>query len=529
MESKWPFMLIAFGLVFLLGLVISSLERTNVMNNWENRRCDLPVMVAAAFFKQDSDPRSKTEFAKDNFNFCMKSYVDKFIAILAAPINAMLEKQVNLTGNSLNALNAIRVVATNLYTTFSTYMEQFYRRFNTSVFEISRIVQYFRMAMGRANAMVMSMLYSGITLFRGMLNAIQFVIKVILIVCAIMIAVIIVLWFVLFPVIPLIISTLGAIVTTVIALSMVISSQVADQANKSKGPFCFDQHTRITIIEEDGTRKQIPIKEIKVGSTLSDGSKVTAVITMDGKNVPLYNVEGIRVSGSHLIKGTDGQWKSVCEDERAIPTQDTCEILYCLNTTSHNIPIDSTTQGTKAPLLFRDWEEFAEHDIKGHYSWNFIVLKLLNKYSSYSKWKDSLTISTEVPLLSPNMKVKTANGYVEVSKLVIGVTHVLDKDGKPQRVLGVVSGEAGKGKTINGTWHTELFEWEQGVWRKGHSTVIDGIHDMIGQNLITESGEFVIWDERNKTDKVVRDFTDIGHHTIHETYPLVASRLRIYE
>ena len=35
MDTKWPFMLIAFGLTLALGLTIASLERTGVMNNWD--------------------------------------------------------------------------------------------------------------------------------------------------------------------------------------------------------------------------------------------------------------------------------------------------------------------------------------------------------------------------------------------------------------------------------------------------------------------------------------------------------------
>jgi len=69
MDSKWPFMLIVFGLIFALGLTIASLERTSVMNNWANRRCELPVVTASMFFKPDSDPRTKGDFSKDNFNF----------------------------------------------------------------------------------------------------------------------------------------------------------------------------------------------------------------------------------------------------------------------------------------------------------------------------------------------------------------------------------------------------------------------------------------------------------------------------
>ena len=523
METKWPFMIIAFGLVFLLGLVISGLERKNVMKNWDKRRCELAVMAAAGFFKDMSDPRTKTQFAKDNFDFCMGSFVDSFLNKLMKPVGAMFEKQVNLTDSSLGMLNSIRTINQTLYNTLSSYLEQFYRRFNNSVFEISRITQYFRMAMQRMNAMAVSMIYSGISMFRGMLNSIQLVIKVILIICGIMIAIIIVLWFVLFPFIPLIISTLGAIVTTVFALTMVISATVADQAENSKGPFCFTKDTMIPL-EKDGKEIFVSINHVKIGDKLVDGGIITAIIEMDGMNIPLYDVEGVFVSGSHLIKGTDGEWKAVADDERAIVTNKMVDILYCLNTTTHNIPIKSN----KGMIYFRDWEEFAEEDTRGHYTWNYEVLKELNKYVSYDKWKKSLTISTEVPLLSENSKVKTSDGYQLLSSITIGNEKIMDKNGKEQKVLGKVKGELEGVKGKDG-WHTELFEWIDDVWIKGSSTVKEGKEKMIGENIITESGEFIIWDDDNKVDKVIRDFTDIGYKAIYKTYPLVGARLRIYE
>ena len=530
MESKWPFMLIAFGLVFLLGLVLSGLERTNVMKHWDKRRCDFAVMAAAGFFKEDADPRSRTEFAKDNFQFCMGTFVDKFLTTLMVPVSAMFEKQVNITENSMGVMTSIRMIAQTLYNTLSSYLDQFYRRFNSSIFEISRIMQYLRMAMDRINAMAVSMIYSGIIMFRGMINSIQFVIKVILIICGIMIAAIIVLWFVLFPVIPIIISTLGAIVLTVAAMASIISSQVSADAKRSRGPFCFDRNTLISIIDNHGKERQVPVTDIKLGDQLSsDAGSITAIIVMDGMDVPLYDVNGIRVSGSHLIKGTDGQWKCVSDDERAKPMDDTAKVLYCFNTSTHNIPVYSSIQHTT--IMFRDWEEFAENDTLGHYFWNYVVLKYLNGVSSYSKWKDSMTIFTEVPLLGSRTKVKTKSGYVELSKIKMGEQQgIVDKNGRLQKVMGKVFGHVENASSKTGpTWHTELFECVNQVWIKGESTVTKGKEIIQGENIITETGELIIWDEKERRDKVIRDFTDIGYKSIHETYPLVASRLRIYE
>ena len=540
MESKWPLMLIAFGLVFLLGLTISGLERKNVMKHWDKRRCEFAVMAAAGFFKEDDDSRSKTQFATDNFEFCMKSYVDKFMALLMAPISAMMSKQMDLTTGSMDMMNGLRQIAQTLYSELSKYVDMFYQRFNASVFEISRVVQYLRMAMRRITGTVMALLYSGITMFRGMINAIQFVIKVILIICAIMIAILIVLWFVLFPVIPLILSTLGAIVTTIFLLSAVISAQVADQANSSKKGFCFAKDTLVRVRCADGKECLREVQEIRVGDMLlsthqeatdatdaTDATAVTAVLEMDGLGVPLYDVEGILVSGSHLIKGTDGIWKSVCDDERARPVADTSNTLYCFNTTTHVIPVYSPCTRTAIP--FRDWEEFSDEDEKGHYLWNYLILKLLNDHANYASWKDSLTVSTDVPLMSDTTKVKTTDGFVPLSQLRLG-SKVLDGKGETQRVVGKVQGEASAHKKrIRGQWTTELFERDNGVWRKEQGTLVAGPDAVQGGNLITETGELVIWDDVENREKVIRDFTDIGYTTIHETYPLVASRLRIYE
>lgn len=532
MEAKWPFMLITFGLIFALGLTISGLERGSVMNNWTSRRCDLPVMMAAAFFKPDSDPRTKSEFAKENFDFCMKTYIDKFINLLMAPINALFGKQLNIAGNALDSLSGIRQIAATLYETLLSYLDTYYRKFNASVYEMSRIVQYLRMAMRRANAVVMSFLYSGITMFRGMLNTIQFVIKVIMIIIGIMLAIIIVLIFVLFPVIPLILAVLGAIVSSVLALSMVMSAEVAQQAENSKGGFCFSSWTHVATIDKNGKEVITPISELNIGDELAyNCGKITAVIQMNGEGVPLYHMNGIFVSGSHLVKGIDGAWRAVADDERAIETKRESSVLYCFNTTTHTIPV--YTSSKPEIILFRDWEEMADDDERGQYEWNYQVLKMLNKLSNYDAWKGGLTLSSTIPLMSRNTKIKTTYGFVPIDRIFIRISNILDSKGNTACVLGAVAGLVENVDAIamqkRQSWNTELYELKDKVWIKSKSTVLAGKDTIEGMTLITESGEFIIWDEIEQRERIVRDFTEVGYKTIHETYPFVADRLRITE
>lgn len=534
MEAKWPFMLIVFGLLVLLGLTIASVERTSVMKNWTTRRCDLPVAFAGAFFKPESDPRSANDFAKDNFEFCMKSYVDKFITLFMGPITTLFGKQVDATNSAADSVNSMRSATQTMYTVFSGYVDRMFEKVKTSAFELNRIIQYLRMAVGRVSAIAMSMIYSGLSLFRGMISAFQFVIRVVLIICTIMLIIIILLWFVLFPVIPLILGTLTAIVSLVFALSMVMSQSLGAEAQSSKGGFCFAEGTLVGVKQADGTIRLTAVGDIHVGDELdANAGRVTATIQMDGKGVELYNLNGIIVSGSHLVKGTDDKWKLVATDERAVRSiNHKSPFLYCFNTTSNTIPV-SSEDGSY--LLFRDWEELDNEDEEGQIRWNYMILTMLNMRANtsikdtFASWGKDLLKPAEVGVAGKRIKIRTNKGFVPLSEIQVGDYHVVDRNGDAQRVLGVIRAEVEdvQYNTRKDIWHTSFYEWQENAWIRGSSAnlITKPNASIEGISLITESGEYILWDEVNHKEKIVRDFTEVGYRTIHETYEFVSNRL----
>ena len=46
-----------------------------------------------------------------------------------------------------------------------------------------------------------------------------------------------------------------------------------------------------------------------------------------------------------------------------------------------------------------------------------------------------------------------------------------------------------------------------------------------GISLITDTGEYIVWDDETKQEKIVRDFTEVGHQNIHKTYAFMSDRL----
>jgi hypothetical protein len=539
MDAKWPFMLITLGLLILLGISISTIEKSSVLRNWNKRRCEFPVMAAGMFFKPKDDPRSSSQFASDNFTFCMKSYVEKFIELAFSPFQAVFSKHTAIAGDAMNMLGTLRNITKAMYDAFLGFMQPFFRRFTASIYEMGRIVQYLRMAVRRANAVMMSMLYQGLTMFRGMINTIQFIIKVVLIICGIMLAIIIILIFILFPFIPLILSVLGAIIATILGMIMVISGSV-DKAVSMKQGFCFGKSTKIFVKAEDGSNKLVSVSQVKLGDELAHNcGKVTAVIRMEGNDIKLYNLKGIFVSGTHVVETEDKDWKLVAEDKRSIKTEQTSSILYCFNTTTNKIPIyapELVEKSTKNRVIFfRDWEEIPDEDLKGQYGWNYTILKTLNNSSNYMKWKDGLSRFNNTPLLSEDTLIKTMKGYISLKEIQYKKTteKVVDRYGQEQFILGVVDAYVENVDVdINNKsgWHTELYEWDKdnNIWIKGISTINPGNKTLKGKTLITSKGEIIIWDNITKSEKVIRDFTDIGYNSIHQTYSYVAERLRLY-
>lgn len=135
---------------------------------------------------------------------------------------------------------------------------------------------------------------------------------------------------------------------------MVMDGEMASEASSDKSGFCFSGNTKVPVKKGDKI-VLTKVSDIKIDDEIENCGNVTAVIKMNGENVQLYNVHGILVSGSHLILGTDNVWKCVSNDERAKAVHNKSKILYCFNTTSHNINVYSPTLDSN--IKFRDWEE----------------------------------------------------------------------------------------------------------------------------------------------------------------------------
>ena len=148
-----------------------------------------------------------------------------------------------------------------------------------------------------------------------------------------------------------------AIYMVVLTLTIVMKIMIEDTFDIATSgtpgkPSCFDGDTPI-LLKNGKTKKIIDVKN---GDELIDGGIVTGTFISATRGQSIYNLDDILVTGEHkiyhnnlgLIKIKNHPESILIEDYRK-------ELVYCLNTTTKNIPIKN--------YIFTDWDELDNFDL----------------------------------------------------------------------------------------------------------------------------------------------------------------------
>jgi hypothetical protein len=477
-----PLFLLTFAFSLGIGFLFATTDRQDVMAHWDEKRCNLPVMLFGNFYKPTENSKSDIQFATENFQFCASKIVEQAMKVVAAPIMEVMNQQLDIFAVLGKIIGGVREMVGNFFRTFSNLLEGMFQRFMAISFEIRRIFIEFFSMMSRASAIGMSTVFAGMATIVGIQNVFDFIVKVVLIVIGIMAAIIIVLIFILFPVMPVILTT----ITVMIAAGI-------GAAGENAGVFCFTPGTRIKL--KDG--REIPIEMLSLDDRLENDAIVEGILQTNGSTTDVYQLGKVYVSGDHLVFYEPlNEWICVKDHPHAHKQVKREPILYCLNTSTHTVEIGG--------FRFSDWEELPETSTGG---WNQLVATILHGIAAPS--------TKNYPLLSGAWFAKTPTGNVRVRDLRMGDT-IMDENGSLTNVLGIYYGLDDIASTNKCYWMSDsIWVRAEAHWKQvGISTC--EVHRMNGFHLITDSGTFMIYDD--STSFCVRDFTEVGIHRISETY-----------
>jgi len=494
----WPIILITIGFLSYAAYSYVNMERETIMADWANQRCNPLVMIAASYLKPENDPQTPGDFAAGNFQFCMKQIVQDIMAIVMAPVSFVMGEQANGVKIVMDAFNSIREIIATMMKEFMSFFAPVFKKFNDITYQIGIVFQKLKSAFQKANSMLLSTVFIGLSFIQTMNNMINLTIKVVFIILDIMIALLVILFFVLWPLIPLL------IIPVIVAISSLGGIRGKAAASR-KGAFCFVPDTPLCLANGGTCR----IDEVQIGTKLLDGSTVEGILVLEGIDTPLFDLEGIHVSGSHLVKGVHG-WHSVAEDERARLVSFRVPQLYCLNTSNRIIPIQSAAGAT---IQFRDWEEIDADDEEGQEGWDKLVSRILGKVTDLSS-NDTFC------LMDPQMQIPTTAGTRALQDLRIGDAIELSYNNST-RVIGLVKGRV-RGRGATG-WMSSCIQKISTATYVRQTTLEPAPEELIGAHVITESGRLMA--HRGGQLIELRDFTEVGLHQIAHTYSFVAQRL----
>jgi hypothetical protein len=185
---------------------------------------------------------------------------------------------------------------------------------------------------------------------------------------------------------------------------------------------CFDRKTKFMLL--DNSYKYI--EELNPNDILLDGSIVTAKIKVSAKDLDMFNLNGIIVSESHIVKYKN-KWIPVREHPSA------CKIhiynepyLYCLNTSTKTIILNKT--------IFTDWDEIYDES-----------LEYLLNYKTPKKTEDiSLFFDCG---FEKNTKIRLINEEKTISKINIG--DILSTGGIVYGIVELANNNLGNEKLYN--------------------------------------------------------------------------------
>ena len=481
--------MLTVGMATMMGLT----DIQAIMNDWTNRRCDIDIMFSAFLYKPYDDPRSTSEFAGDNFTFCVKTIFNEGIKILVTPVLAILGKQLDVTDVLKEIFNILRTIKANAMASFMKILDPVWKRFAKTALLFSQNFQRMLSAMSRVGAIALATLYMGMGIQIAIQNTIDFVVKVVIIIMNILVALVAILFLILWPLIPFVILP---------TIDMLEAAGFGDRLGGLRSGFCFDPSTLITL----KTSERVPIGSLKAGDRLWDGSEVEGVLIVDGSLELLYSIDSILVSGDHLLYDERSkEWIPVLHHPSAKHVSYRSKTLVCLRTTNREINL----RGSKSMWKFRDWEELPSgYDAE----WEMIIHHLLNK-----EIKKTEKAPSDYPMIGASCEILHGTGEKRpISSVKIG--DLIFGDSGATRVTGIYKGTlVPEDSFTDGVW-IKKEKWEH-LEPSGRGSLKPGYH------LTTESGTF--WVDTKEFSGFVRDFTEVGVERLSLTYPFVQAILSI--
>ena len=323
-------------------------KRQDIVDDWAVQRCNPKYMPFAGYI---THPEGKTafEYTGENFQYCVQKILVNITGGVVNPIQYVVGSLTFIFKMIQAAIQQIRQIMSLIRTRIAKFADDILKRVLNLMIPLQALfislMDAFNKIQGVMTASLFTMLGSYLTLKSLMGSIVELIIKLLFALSIIIVG----LWTVPFTW-PVAAASTAVFLSISIPMALIIYFMTEVLHVKTtaipKLRRCFDKHTLLKM--HNGTTKEIQF--IEPGELLENGIMVTAKFKVDASNLKMYNLKGVIVSETHLVK-YNNKWIQISEHPQAVVITNvyTEPFLYCLNTSNKEITINN--------VIFTDWDE----------------------------------------------------------------------------------------------------------------------------------------------------------------------------
>lgn len=327
-------------------------KKQEIYSDWNNNRCK-PQYIPIAGFIAAPEGQSIGEYTSENFQYCVQSQATSLAGYALQPFVYLLSSLSTIVSFLANMINSIR----EMFNKFRSNVAEFVKVVMGKLLNITAPIVTMFIALldslQKTQGVMATGLFTLLSVYYALQSLIGSIFEILGKFLLIMISIIVFLWIIPFtwP------TALGisavyivlAILTSVLMYFYAITFGI--KLIKIPKLRCFDKNVQFKM--NNGTTKNI--SNIEVGDIFEDGTNVTSKMKLDASALRMFNIRGIIVSESHIIKHGE-KWLPIRDHPDAIEIFNYSEpYLYCLNTSTKQIQLNG--------LTFTDWDEIYDNTL----------------------------------------------------------------------------------------------------------------------------------------------------------------------
>jgi hypothetical protein len=407
--------------IVILAITFSRIiqSKDEIASDWENQRCKPQNIPFAGYISKPTD-KTAFEYTNENFQYCIQDILLNVTEKSLQPFNFMVDSLTSIFAKIGEAIQKIREILASIRENVKKIAKDIMNRTLNILTPIQTMLISLTDTFNKTQGILTAGLYTALGSYYTLQALMGAILELIIKMLISLVIMIVGLWLV--PFTQPMAATLSAVFLSIaipLAIIVFVMKKVLHiESSKIPKLRCFDENTNFKLYN----KKKIKIKDLKLGDKLDDESIVISKIKVTSTDLKMYNLNGIIVSESHIIKYKD-KWIMVKEHPNAkVLLKYDNPYLYCINTTKKVFELNG--------ILYTDWDEVYDES--------------LIKYNNLNLKQTGFNSSSKVKMINgieKNISDILIGDILFNGNIVYGIVNLIDLEKKNKLFNLLISGK----------------------------------------------------------------------------------------